>query len=44
MMGPRTAHERLQNPIFQLLTFFLQKKKKMLKIGYIKGKLIEIAE
>jgi hypothetical protein len=51
MMGPRTAHERLQNPIFQLLKHLLSKKK-MLKIGYIyiyiyiyiKGKLIEIAE
>jgi hypothetical protein len=34
MMGPRTAHERLQNPIFQLLKHLLSKKK-MLKIGYI---------
>jgi hypothetical protein len=44
MMGPRTAHERLQNHIFQLLKHLLSTKKKKLKIGYIKGKLIEIAE
>jgi len=43
MVGPRTAHQRLQNSIFQLLlrTFLLQQ---MLENGYIKGKLIEFAE